>query len=297
MHNTAVQQWRTRGELIDHEGQELFVIDQPPTASEDHHPLLVLHGFPSSSFDFRAVIDRLAEHRRVLMVDFLGFGLSAKPDVRYGMRMQADAVETAARHWGVQEVSMLTHDMGDTVGGELLRRSLEGGLALRFVQRVITNGSIYIEMAQLTEGQRLLLSLPDEALGEPGAPPEGLAVSYGNGLAQTFSPGRQPDAEELAAQWELMAHNDGYRMMARTIRYIEDRRAEEERFTGAIIEHRSPLTIVWGELDPVAVYPMAQKLQAERPDSTLVTLDGVGHYPMIEDPDRFATAVLEGLEP
>jgi pimeloyl-ACP methyl ester carboxylesterase len=52
---------------------------------------------------------------------------------------------------------------------------------------------------------------------------------------------------------------------------------------------------VWGDLDPVAVYPMAERLVAARPGTPLVTLDGVGHYPMVEDPVRFADAVLRLL--
>ena len=295
--NAAVLEWEQRGELIDHDGHELFVIDQPAAGDERHEPLLVLHGFPSSSFDYRGVLDRLAEHRRVCLLDFLGFGLSAKPDVRYALRADADAVETAVAHWGTREVSLLTHDMGDSVGGEVLRRSLEGTLAFDVTRRVITNGSIYIAMAHLTEGQQLLLSLPDAALGAPGDdPPERAAEAFCRGLALTFAPQHQPDADELDAQWQLCAHNGGHRMLARTIRYIEDRRAEEERFTGAIEAHPSPLTIMWGELDPVAVHPMAVRLHQARPDSRLVTLEGVGHYPMIEDPDRFATEVLTGLD-
>ena len=84
-------------------------------------------------------------------------------------------------------------------------------------------------------------------------------------------------------------------MLPRTIRYIEDRRAEEERFTGAIERHPSPLGVVWGALDPIAVYDMTARLLAARPDATLITLDDVGHYPMVEDPDGFATAVLDLL--
>lgn len=99
----------------------------------------------------------------------------------------------------------------------------------------------------------------------------------------------------MEAQWQLMALGDGHRLMARTIRYIEDRRAEQERYTGAIEAHPSPLAIVWGELDPVAVTPMAERLHAARPDSTLAVLGGVGHYPMIEDPARFAAETLKGL--
>lgn len=279
---------------MDHGGLDVFVVDLPPAVEDGYEPLLVLHGFPSSSFDLRHVIDRLRERRRVVLFDFLGFGLSSKPDVRYGMRMQADVAEVVARRCDLEEVALLTHDMGDTVGGELLRRSMEGTLPFEVTRRVITNGSIYIAMAHLTPGQELLLSMPDEMLPAPAAP-DAMRDGYCRGLASTFAPGHQPDAVELDAQWELGAHNDGHRMMARTIRYIEDRRADEDRFTGAIETHRSPLTIVWGELDPVAVHPMATRLHEARPDSTLITLEGVGHYPMIEAPERFADAVLSGL--
>jgi pimeloyl-ACP methyl ester carboxylesterase len=40
---------------------------------------------------------------------------------------------------------------------------------------------------------------------------------------------------------------------------------------------------------------MALRLKATRPDAVLTTLDGVGHYPMIEDPSRFAAAVAASI--
>jgi len=92
-----------------------------------------------------------------------------------------------------------------------------------------------------------------------------------------------------------VSRQDGQTLLPRTIRYIEDRRAEEERFTGAIERHPSPLGVVWGDLDPVAVYAMTERLLEARPETPLITLDGVGHYPMIETPDRFADAVLQLL--
>ena len=83
--------------------------------------------------------------------------------------------------------------------------------------------------------------------------------------------------------------------MPRTIRYIEDRRKEERRYTGAIEAHPSPLGVVWGADDPIAVVGMTDALQAARTDAPITILDGVGHYPMIEAPKRFADAVLEYL--
>jgi pimeloyl-ACP methyl ester carboxylesterase len=59
-----------------------------------------------------------------------------------------------------------------------------------------------------------------------------------------------------------------------------------------VVDHPSPLTVVWGSDDPIAVVAMADRLAGVRPDARLVRLDGVGHYPMVEAPARFVTAVL-----
>lgn len=292
----AVAAWRAAGSFIEVGGRAVFVLDRPATSVELHEPLLVLHGFPSCSFDFRHVLPTLAEHRRVVLCDFLGFGLSEKPDVRYSIRLHADVVEAVARHAGLTRVALLTHDMGDTVGGELLARSLEGTLDFEISRRVLTNGSIYIQMAQLTPGQQFLLSLPDERLDVDDEAAAAAKDGFTSGLASTFSPDHPASQDEMDAQWELVSFNSGYQLLPRTIRYIEDRRAEERRFTGAIETHPSPVAVVWGDRDPVAVYAMAERFVAARPGTPLVTLEDVGHYPMIEAPERFAEAVLTQLD-
>ena len=68
-----------------------------------------------------------------------------------------------------------------------------------------------------------------------------------------------------------------------------------KRFTGAIEKHKSPLGVVWGALDPVAVYPMTDKLLEARPDARRITLDDVGHFPMLEDAQRTADAIVSLL--
>ena len=253
-------------------------------------PLLVLHGFPTNSYDFASVLDALAAKRRVILPDFVGFGLSDKPDHRYGIRGAADTIEGVAAALELTEVDLLSHDMGDSVAGELLARDLEGVLGFTVRRRVITNGSIYLELAQLTTGQQLLLSLPDEAVQISDE------ARYTESLAATCAPAHRPSDDELAAQWQLLTHNGGDSLLARTIRYIEDRRAEERRYTGAIEVHPSPLGIVWGELDPIAVHAMTDRLLEVRPDATRTTLTGVGHYPMVEAPERFAAAVLASFD-
>lgn len=280
-------------------GERIFTVDAPSIGPERHEPLLILHGFPSSSFDYAAVLDGLRAGRRVLLLDLLGYGLSAKPDLAYTMALQADVATAFVAALGIERLALLTHDMGDTVGGELLARRAEGSWPVEVTRRVLTNGSIYIDQAHLTNGQQLLLGLPDQVLPAGGIPID--ADSITRSLRETLSPltpavpaGWPEDPlPEAAAQ---VVHDDGHLLLPRLIRYIEERRANERRFTGAIEGDPAPLHIVWGLDDPIAVPSMVDTLLAARPDATATRLEGVGHYPMVEAPQRFLDAALPGLD-
>lgn len=299
--------WEARGGRIDLDGTQVFTIDIPSAANEKFEPLLILHGFPTSSFDFHLVADQLASDRRVLILDMLGYGLSDKPDRSYRIEDQADIVQgfvtralgpSGSHTSGKQpdssppRLAMLSHDMGDTVAGELLARQIEGRWNIEITRQVVTNGSIYIDMAHLTDGQRLLLSLPDERLAT-SVDPSGESMM--SALEATFSPGSSLPREELLAAWGFISRRGGDLLLPRLVRYIDDRRKKESRYTGAIETHPSPLAIVWGTDDPIAVAPMADRLHAARSGSELTLLDGVGHYPMLEAPLPFLRAVEEGL--
>jgi len=278
-------------------GERIFTVDAPAIGPERHPPLLVLHGFPTSSFDYAAVLDDLRAGRRVLLLDLLGFGLSAKPDRAYSMALQADLAAAFVAELGVDRLALLTHDMGDTVGGELLARRAEGGWPVEVARRVVTNGSIYIQQAHLTDGQQLLLSLPDALLPEDvpidaSGLTRSLRATFSSATSEVPEGWPEDPVPQAAAQ---IVYNDGHRVLPRLIRYIEERRANERRFTGAIESDPSPLHVVWGLDDPIAVPSMVDTLLAARPDATAVRLEKVGHYPMVEAPARFLDAVLPGL--
>ena len=281
-----IAEWESGGSYAPVRGREIFVADLAPSGRERGEPLLVIHGYPTSSFDFAGVAGGLRARRRVVLVDLLGFGLSEKPDLRYSMALQADVVAGVTADLGLDRFALLTHDMGDTVGGELLARHAEGTWPVEITRRIVTNGSIYIAMAHLTAGQQLLLSLADAALDEALAP---AGPALASALAATLAPSRAET--DMSAHAELVVHRGGNRLLGRTIRYIEERRANERRFTGAIESHPSPLSIVWGPEDPIAGAAMAERLRRERPDATLRFVDGTGHYPQIEDPAAFVEAV------
>jgi pimeloyl-ACP methyl ester carboxylesterase len=289
---TEISAWESRGEYCTLAGHRIFTIAAPAREDETEEPLLVVHGFPTSSYDFRTALDDLRRHRRVYLLDLLGYGLSDKPDLAYTMALQADVVAEFTSAVGLREVALLTHDMGNTVGGELLARQLEGAWPVDVTRRVVTNGSIYIEMAHLTVGQQLLLGLPDEKLAGDDLVDVGALRAA---LTATLSPDASGRDDDLTAHAELVVHNGGNRLMPRLIRYIEERRANEARFTGAIETHPSPLGVVWGRDDPIAVPAMVERLVAARPDAIVTMLDGVGHYPMVEAPARFTAAVATTL--
>ncbi len=286
-----VEDWEDRGHILEANGRRVFVVDVPGDV-ERGDPLLLIHGFPTSSFDWRALIDPLARDRRVVTFDFPGFGLSSKPaDVRYSLFDQASVAEEVAHQLGITRAAVVSHDMGDSIAAELYARANEGKLGFEVTRRVLTNGSIYIEMAQLSPGQQMLLAMDDVALPRDAAPTE---ETFGPSLAAIF--GETPaSAEELHAQWELLSRNDGHTILPRTIRYIEERRQHEGRWIAALREHPAPVTVAWGDADPIAVYAMAERFCAERPGTPLVRLDAVGHFPMIEAPERLYDVIEQAL--
>lgn len=300
-----LDEWDAQGRHIQIGGDTIFVVDSPAVAPTGAPPLLVIHGFPTSSVDWAAVLPHLCANRRVILFDLPGFGLSSKHDRPYNITTSANAAQSLIEHLQLEEVDLVTHDMGDTVGGELLARHREGRLSCGFRRRVITNGSVYLDMAHLTDGQRLLWSAPDEVLPAEIAPTaDTLALSLTDTLAPSAADPTQPRAglapvDEISAHMHLAAealvHDGGARLLPRLIRYLSDRRDNEARYTGAVEDHAAPLGIVWGELDPISVVEIARHL-AERTGAPLTELRGVGHYPMLEAPEAFARAVLAHLD-
>jgi pimeloyl-ACP methyl ester carboxylesterase len=291
-----VADWAARGSAERVGDDSVFVIDTQAVRTGAEPPLLVLHGYPTSSIDFAAVLGTLATERRVVLLDYPGFGLSSKPDRPYSIFGMADTVGAVVASLGIDEVDLLTHDLGDSVGGELLARSIDGDLGFGVRRRVITNGSIYMHLVQLSDGQKLLESLPDEAIA-PELAPDVDAVE--RALIGTLAPkgkdASRPDPMHVRAAAVLVVHEGGNRLLARQIRYLGERRMNQDRWTGAIEKHPAPLSIVWGDLDPIAVWPMTDELLSKRPDAKRTRLEGVGHYPMVEAPAAFSSAVLEGF--
>jgi pimeloyl-ACP methyl ester carboxylesterase len=253
--------------------------------------VLLLHGYPSSSFDFRAVVPHLAG-RAWLTMDFLGFGLSDKPRPHsYSLLEQADLVQTVIREVGVTgPVAVLAHDMGTSVTTELLARDLDGHLPFDMQRAVLSNGSVILERASLRPIQKVLRS--------PLGPVAARLVNRGSftrGFAKLFSSEHPLSSDEAAAQWELLSYNDGNRIPHLLISYLDERVRYAQRWHGAVREWPKPLGFVWGLSDPVATTDVLDGLRELRPDAPVIELPGLGHYPQVENPKAYAEAALSLL--
>ena len=109
--------------------------------------------------------------------------------------------------------------------------------------------------------------------------------------------GRQLPPGELGAMWDLMQHRAGIRRLPRLIGYIDERHRFHRRWIGALQHLDVPVLVLWGPRDPVAVPDIARLLAAEIPGARLQWLDGLGHYPQLENPDATASALLDFLAP
>jgi pimeloyl-ACP methyl ester carboxylesterase len=201
---------------------------------------LLLHGYPSSSFDYRKVVPHLGERAWVTM-DFLGFGLSGKPRPhRYSLLEQADLVQTVVAGETSGPVVLIAHDMGTSVATELLARDLDGRLPFDLQRAVLTNGSVILERASLRPIQNVLRG----PLG-PLAARLANRRMFTKGFAELFSAAHPLSEEEAAAQWELLEYNGGHRIAHLLISYLDERVKYAERWHGAVRDWAKPLSFLW----------------------------------------------------
>ncbi len=287
--STELSRWKDNGQFLEIYGRKIFVV----TAGNEKAPaLLILHGFPTFSYDFAQTLSRLSQHYYVVLHDHPGFGLSDKPEhYSYSLIEQA---ETALGVWqalGIQTAHLLAHDYGTSVATEILARRQRGTLAVEFNSLTLCNGSVHIELAHLTLAQKLMRH---RNLG-----PLFVRLANKRFFKQRFRDILgQSDAiteNELDILWEGINYNDGRYRLPQISQYLHERVRFWHRWIESLQTCEFPTHVLWGREDPIAVEAIAQKLAEEIPHARLTWLAGLGHYPMLEDPVQWAEAVIQFL--
>ncbi len=251
--------------------------------------LVLLHGFPTSCWDWHAIEPALSSKFDLLMMDYPGFGLSDKPTRRsYSLIRQFDAVNAVLRAKQIERCRVLCHDMGNTVLCEWLFALQEGRGVPEITRIDMLNGGVYMDLHRPLFTQRLLRT---PGLGEIAARLSSRAV-FNRQYPKVYARPDQFDAVHYDGQWALMTHHHGRRVWAKTAIYMRERVRYIDRWQGSLHTADIPVRLIWGRLDPIAVAAIAERLQSSLRNSRLYWLDGCGHYPQLEQPEAVAEIIL-----
>ncbi len=277
---TSVADWQAGGETIVVGGDRIFV-----RTAGDGAPLLLLHGFPTSSWDWAALWPTLVRRHRVIAFDFLGFGLSDKPIAGdYRLAHQADIAEAVLAHFGVTQYSLIAHDYGDTVAQELLARQHEGSATSDLRAAVLLNGGLFPETHRPLLLQRLLLG--------PFGPLIARLSSYRRFADNLRHICVRPWAEDdLREHWQLLVRGNGQRLLPKLIGYMDERRRFRARWVGALQHTTIPVRVIDGLDDPISGAHMVARYRELVPNADAIGLPSVGHYPQVEAPDDVLAAI------
>jgi pimeloyl-ACP methyl ester carboxylesterase len=278
----GIEDWLAGGAMLDWHGHRIYI-----RAVGRGDPLLLIHGFPTSSLDWHLLERELADRFRLISFDMLGFGLSDKPVAGdYRIAAQADLAEAVLAHFRVRSCRVLAHDYGDTVAQELLARQIDGSCNWTLQQLCLLNGGLIPEFHRPRLIQRLLAS--------PIGPLIARLTRYPRFAAAMRQICRQPlDDAELLAMWSMIERNDGRRVMPKLIGYMAERRRHRQRWVGALQRAPVPVRLVDGVEDPISGRHLVQGYRELVANADVVELTGVGHYPQLEAPARVATAFVE----
>lgn len=280
------EQWKSSGKFIKVNQHQLFFIDK----GTSDNVMVILHGYPTSSFDYYKVLPELTKYYRVIIHDHLGFGFSDKPlDYSYSLMKQADIALLLWQQLGLKKVTLLAHDYGTSVATEILARDNANQLNINIESLILCNGSMHIELSQLRTIQKLL---KHKWLGKYIAKLTNYPIFKKN-MRNVYFDKTKVSEEELKYMWQQLEYNNGRKVIHKLSQYINERYTFWDKWIGALKTTPIPTKIVWAKNDPVAVAAIAELLATEIQNNILYWLENTGHFPMLENPEEWVKIILE----
>lgn len=275
----TIQAWRQQGTYFEYRSHQIFYQE----AVNEKPYLLLLHGFPTASWDWWKIWPTLSKHFHLLAPDFIGFGYSDKPrKYNYSLVDQADLAQVLLKEKKVSEYHILSHDYGVSVAQELLARQLEGNEpeSAKILSVCFLNGGLFPAQHQPRPIQKALIS-PFGFLLTPFLNRNMLAKNF----AQIFGPETQASGEEIDEFFALIQEKGGKYIFHKLIRYMADRKRFVDRWENALLGSKLPMRLINGPEDPVSGRHLATHYQEVVPNADVIILEKIGHYPQTEAPD------------
>jgi pimeloyl-ACP methyl ester carboxylesterase len=247
--------------------------------------LLLVHGFPNSSFDYYKLIPLLQDQYHIAILDFPGSGFSDKPVPNFSYMIEDNAL---LLDYFIREVvqfedfALFTHDRGVSIGLAFLGNYLDAvnpGYKINY--HFLSNSGMFLPLANLVPFQLALLDAE-----------RGPALIAARKNAQRMTSG---DPETLAYS-DLFKFNDGDSALLHVGRYLLERAENESRWLNNLKRSDIPVAYLWGLLDdvnPIRIpnYVWLEYLNDRAVESSFWILPTAGHYPQREKPEQVAKIV------
>jgi len=251
-------------------------------------PVLFIHGILGSQRQWSHLVDQLDDTLRVVVPDLFGHGESAKPTGDYSLSAHAATLRDLLDHLGIERVTLVGHSLG-------------GGIAMQFYYLFPERVDRLVLVASGGLGREVSLLLRSATL--PGAQQVVGVIASAPVLSRVEALGRRargmgwkPGAD-ITAVWHgftSLGDQESRRAFLATTRAVIDIGGQSINAYGHLESVRPPATlIVWGSKD--RMIPAWHALSAQRavPDCRVELFEGAGHFPHLDDPDRFARVLRE----
>jgi pimeloyl-ACP methyl ester carboxylesterase len=280
----ALSAWQRSGRFFDHRGHRIFFKQAGRGPA-----LLLIHGYPTGSYDWHAIWPALAERFTVIAPDMLGLGFSDKPAAAaYCLQGHAEMHDALIALLGLRSVHVMAHDVGVSVAQAMLVRREEVAGLPHIASMLFLNGGLCPEAYRPRLVLRLLASPLGGAIG-----PRISRAAFARSVTALFGPHTHPEPALLDDFWSLVNHNDGRRVTHLVSRFWRERLALRDRLLAPLLRGAVPLRLVNGAADPNSGRHMAERFRALRPDADIVSLEGIGHWPQLEAAAAVVRAALE----
>ncbi len=247
-------------------------------------PILLLHGFATSSFTWQAIEPELAKNHRVIAVDLRGFGASDKPlDDHYSIFDQADAIQALIEQENLKDLTIVGHSFGGGITLALALKAAEQGHS-RLRNLVLIDSIAYKQPIPIFFR---LLQIP--VLGEVSmtlVPPE---VQAAQGLRLAYYDHDKITARAVAEYANTLYSPASKHALIKTVEQIIPPNIEEIANRYRTI--KLPTLVLWCKDDKVVPAIFGRRLRADIVPSELVVFDHCGHMPQEEKPEDTARAI------
>jgi pimeloyl-ACP methyl ester carboxylesterase len=291
--------WLDAGAYFDYLGFDIFY-----RVEGSGPPLLLIHGYPFNSFDWEPIWPTLTRRFTVIAPDMMGMGFSAKPVAyEYSVHDHADMHEALLAHLAIGNAHILAHDIGDSVGQELLARYEFGQNAYgapNIESITWLNGGMFVETYRPRAAQKLMSQTPLGDILSPlhSSPLSGLSHRLLEPtLREMFGPNTKPTRHMMNVFNQILDYNDGRRVLHKVGRFINDRYTYRNRWVRAMRQTKVPMRLIDGPIDPNSGAHMARRYAELIPEPDVVMLaDDIGHWPQLEAPDAVLTHFLAHID-